>query len=395
MALSANTKIRFMDPPQNRAKSAHEVAGSVHIYAGAFVGTNPAKYLKPFEPGDRFRGIADEEFNNTSTTSGALSALGDDGERNKPKCRVITEGYIVYTLTGVTIADLGKPVYATADDALGFIGHPDAFVGWVDAKYDTNTAVIKLAGPLARPDLGTGVVLFDEDYTSGFAEVLTAGNEQWIRGLRYDSIGAGITTGAGISPLGNTAGTYAKMLLDNDNEAENLSIHTPEILSLSYGMTFYMKGRLATAGGAATDDLDFGIITAASSSITDAIRANIDVTTAGIKLAKFHLDANANDVFVGSDDDSSVVAATDTTIDNSTSADSEYMVIVRTSGVAEFWARVTTGSWARLLSSTAFSVGSSSTTYFSGFVNLEKSTGTGVPQVNIDRLRIGGASVGV
>ena len=54
MALSANVNINEYVDQQIRE---FPVAAAVTVYAGAYVGLNPAGYLKPFEPGDFFAGI--------------------------------------------------------------------------------------------------------------------------------------------------------------------------------------------------------------------------------------------------------------------------------------------------------------------------------------------------
>ena len=354
------------------------VAAGVKIYAGALVGRNPAGYAKPFEPGDDFAGIAWATADNTAGAAGAINA------------RIETLGDFRLPLTGIAVGDVGKPVFATGDDALALLGHTDAFVGWIIAKDAANNmGVVRLRRPGELPPNGAGHFEISKAFTETFAEVLTAGNEQYIGGLRYDAIGAGILTGAGIAPVQGKPGVV-KMLLDNDNEAENLTIESACIFPVTAGITAEFELHLATAGGAATDDFDFGIITAASSTITDAIRANIDVNTAGIRLCKFHMDCNANDIYAGSDDDTNVVAATDTTIDNSTAdAFKKFKIVARTTGVCELWVDSGAG-YVRVLSTTTFSVGSAAG-FFGIFVNLEKSTGTGVPEVRVRRLRIAGA----
>lgn len=370
MALTSNRDLgRHLD----QEVRAYPVAAAVRIYRCALVGRDPGGYLKPFVPGDDFVGVAYEESDNTSGAAAAKT------------CRVYVQGDFDHALSGVTVADIGKAVFATDDDALSLLGHFDGFVGRVIAVPSSNVATIRIRPVGLRPLASDGgCIEVCDDFTGLIQPVLTAGNELHIRGLRMDAIGAGIVSGSGITSVLGTSGVLS-LLLDNDNEAENLTIETGAFFSVTRGIKFEARLHLAVAGGAATDDVDFGLMTAASSTITDAIRANMDATTSGIKTAKFHLDANANDVFCGSDDDTTVVGPVDSTFDNVTTAGTfaDYVIIARTSGVCEFWI-----NGVRRLSSTAFSVSNSGV--FAGIINIEKSTGTGVPELRLDRLRVTG-----
>lgn len=375
MSLTAERLVDFATSQETRE---YPVAAGVRIYRGANVGVRPDGYAVPYVSPYKFLGIALEEQNNTSGSNGSLTVS------------VRSAGDAVVTLSSVALLDVGRAVYATDDDAQSFRGHPDAFMGRVSQYLSSTTALVRLRlpGQLPTPNDKGSIELIWEG-TKDFAEVLTAGNETRVDGWRLDSIGAGITTGAGIAPAAGKPGV-TKMLLDNDNEAENLTIESPAVFDAQYGISMEFVGHLATAGGAATDDFDFGLVTAANSAITDGIRANMDVTTSGIRHLKVHNDANAADFFAGSDDDTTVVGPTDTTIDNVTTADTfkKWELLIKPSGVGEIYC-----DGVRVLSSTSFSVGTSITTLFAAIVNLEKSTGTGVPEVRVQRIRAAGAGV--
>jgi hypothetical protein len=369
-ALSSNgSVITYVD----QTFTTYPVLAGAHIYRDALVGLNPAGYLKAFVPGDYFVGMAVKEADNTSGTSGAIS------------CDVRTKGDIRYTLSSVAELDKGKPVFATADDAIALTGHPDAYVGRILAKEATNVATIRLreAGERAPNGFGSQELMLD------FSQVLIANQDEGTAtlsvggsGIKTAAVGAGLTAGTtGI--LMDEANGEVRLLIDNDNEAENLTILTPQVFNITKGITFEFEGRLKTAGGAATDDVDFGLM-GLSGGITATQQADMNATTAGLLSALFHLDANANDVFASSDDNASPVAAADTTVDNSLSANAKYKIIVRPTGSAEFYI-----DGVRVLSTTAFSVGA--TGLLAGIINLEKSTGTGVPEVRIRKLRVAGA----
>lgn len=348
------------------------MAGGVKIWRDRWVGKNPGGYAKPFVAGDEFLGLAPARFDNTAGSDGAIN------------CTVEVGTVVVYTLASVAQKDIGRPVYATADDALAFTGHFDAYVGRVDGVAGTNLAYVRIKRPGERPPAdGSSTEIVWDGSKMVFGEVLTAGNEQFIGGaFRLDAIGAGITSGAGIAPVPTVGET--KMLLDNDNEAQNVTIETPAVFNVTKAITMDFEGRLSVAGGAATDDVDFGIAALSTTGLTDTERANMDAATAGLKSCKFHLDANANDVFASSDDDASPVAAADTTFDNELGTNHKFKIIARTNGACEIWI-----DGVRKLATTAFAVSASG--LFCGFVNLEKSTGMGVPRVQVKSLRMAGA----
>ena len=368
MALSANAQLNhYLD----QGLREFPVGAAVHIYAGGNAGLDPAGYLKPFEPGDFFCGISYQECDNSLGAAGAK------------KCRVYVQRDFELTITGVALTDADAPVFATADDAQGLTGHPDAYMGKVVHYLAANTAIVRLREYGKKPPNGVGSIDIDIDFAKlNFTEVLTAGNEVLVAHLlRMDAIGAGILTGAGIAPDPTTG--EVKMLLDNDNEAQNLSIETPQIFNITKGITAEFVGRNKTAGGAATDDFDFGIASLAGG-LTDTERADMNAATAGLKSALFHIDTNALHVLCSSDDNVSPVAAVDTLVDNSLTVNSTFKLIGRVGGGVEVWI-----AGARVLATSTFSV--SAAGLFALIANLEKSTGTGVPEVRFRRMRIAGA----
>lgn len=108
MSLSANRDLpRFVD----QELRSFRVKASTHIYKGAFVGFDRASgYVRPLAAGDMFAGIAYEECDNSS---------GSNGDK---ACRVYTQGDFQAALTSAAITDVGKPVFASADDTLTFAG---------------------------------------------------------------------------------------------------------------------------------------------------------------------------------------------------------------------------------------------------------------------------------
>lgn len=373
MALTANRNVQLF-VAENEQYDDFPLGAGVHLYQGGFVGIDPAGYAKAFVPGDTFVGVAYSEVDNSSGLAGALYG------------RVIVGGVdFQHTLTSVALTDVGKPVFATADDTLALIGHPDAFVGRIVSYVTTNTCRVHLRESGERPHVGSSgaLELVWDGARMLFSEILTAGNEQFTgAGFRLDAIGSGVTTGNGVAPVVTVGET--KLLLEATSQAQNLTIETPYAFDITKGITAEFELRLKTAGGAATDDFDFGIAALSTTGLTDTQRADMDATTSGLKTAKFHLDCNANDIYFSSDDDASPVTATDTTVDNSLTTSKKFKIVARTTGAVEVWI-----DGVRKLSTTAFSVSTSG--IFALFINLEKSTGTGVPEVRVRRARIAGA----
>lgn len=380
MALSANTTIRFLEPEAYRPKKSYAVAGSKHLYHGALGGLLPSGYAKPFEPGDVFCGIADEEFNNTSTTDGAVSALGDDGERNKPECRFINGGSFVFTLSGVAITDIGKAVYATSDNAIALTGHPDSFVGYITDKYGTDLAEIRMRNQGERAPRDGSSIEIMADFAALMGANLDENDGYIYPNLKVTGVGAGLTAGTTGVVLDQDNGE-ALLLIDNDAEVESITIETPRCFNITKGITAEFECRKSVAAATAAD-LDFGV--AGGIDLTTTQYADMQDTTASYLYALFHVDCEDNNVDFASDDNASPVAVTDTTFDNETGTNHTFKVIVRTTGVVEVWI-----DGVRKLSSTSFSVGASG--ILAGIFNIEKPNNTDVPAARLRKMRICGA----
>lgn len=113
-----------------------KVKAAAHIFRGAavmvIIGTG---YIIPAADtaNGRFKGVALFEANNVDGSDGDIRA------------RIMTEGEFPFTLTGVTIADLGKFVYAVSDNEVCLTGQTnDVVVGKVSGIKDTNLAWIDI-----------------------------------------------------------------------------------------------------------------------------------------------------------------------------------------------------------------------------------------------------------
>lgn len=129
MPLTANRNIDHYIDQELRT---FQVAAAKRIYKGAVVGLSAAGYAQPLVAGDPFVGLAYEEADNTAGAAGAMSV------------RVYTLGDFKFTLTGATIAHVGRPVFATADDTLTFTGDAASFVGLAEDVPASNEIILRL-----------------------------------------------------------------------------------------------------------------------------------------------------------------------------------------------------------------------------------------------------------
>lgn len=129
MALSANREVpRYIDQQLRTFR----VAADKHIYKGAFAGLDADGYAQGLVAGDPFLGVAFEEMDNTGGSDGDLSV------------RVYTIGDFEHTLTGVAVTDIGRPVFASADNTLTFDGNGNSYVGIVQDYVSANTIILRI-----------------------------------------------------------------------------------------------------------------------------------------------------------------------------------------------------------------------------------------------------------
>lgn len=129
MALTAN---RDVDHYIDQELRSFQIAASQNVFKGALVGLAAGGYAQPLTAGDRFVGIAYEEMDNTSGADGDLSV------------RVYTLGDFGMTLTGATIADIGRPVFASGDNTLTFTGNGNSYIGVVQDLVAANEIIVRI-----------------------------------------------------------------------------------------------------------------------------------------------------------------------------------------------------------------------------------------------------------
>lgn len=361
-ALSGNALI---EREVNTESKVFPVAAGEHIYRGALVGRDPAGFLKSFVPGDRFVGVAYEECDNSSGDAGAAY------------CRVFVEGDFQFTLTGAALADLGKPAYATADDALALTGHADAYVGRIVSRPAANTVVFRLKAPGEVAPNGQGSIVLELTGQEAFAATGATAGDECVNGFELESIlGLGVT-------MNDAEGGGIKLAFDNTAEVALNSIRTPnDCLPVDKGITFEAELVVSDKGDDAALDIDFGLGTA----LTTNSEANIDHTDM-VNLACFHLDGNSDNILAQSDDNTTDVAPVDTEVDNDSTTDvpKKFQIIVRPTGAVEFWI-----DGARVLPSTTFAV--SAAAVLAAFVNMEKTSNDTTAEIILYKLRVAGGA---
>ena len=129
MALTEN---RDVDHYIDQELRSFQIAATKNVFKGALVGLAAGGHAQPLAAGDRFVGIAYEEMDNTGGADGDLTV------------RVYTLGDFGMTLTGATIADIGRPVFASADDTLTFTAAGNSYVGVVQDFVTTSEIIVRI-----------------------------------------------------------------------------------------------------------------------------------------------------------------------------------------------------------------------------------------------------------
>lgn len=128
MTLTANTPLTIIRGEQSESL----VASAVKIYEGAILGLNTSGYARGLVAGDKFYGHSMEYVDNL---------LGSDGSRTVQRLR--GRYRLEVTLTGVAVTDIGREVFASADDTLTFSSGDNTRVGVVERYVTTNTAIVE------------------------------------------------------------------------------------------------------------------------------------------------------------------------------------------------------------------------------------------------------------
>lgn len=115
---------------QGRSNTLAVIAADI-IYEGAAVGVVVGTgHSRPLVAGDQFAGFAERKADNAA---GLAAAVNVD---------VIRDGQIELAVTGATITDVGRPVYATDDDTYQLSPVGGSFIGFVKRFVSAGVAIV-------------------------------------------------------------------------------------------------------------------------------------------------------------------------------------------------------------------------------------------------------------
>jgi len=129
MALTANRDVDHYIDQELRSFGVEE---DKYLYKGALVSLSTGGYAQPLTAGDPFVGIAYEEIDNTDGADGDLSV------------RVYTLGDFGHALSGAAVTDIGRPVFASADDTLTFTAADNSYIGIVQDFVSSGQVIVRL-----------------------------------------------------------------------------------------------------------------------------------------------------------------------------------------------------------------------------------------------------------
>jgi len=158
MVLAANTPLTFIRGEQSELPAAAAI-----IYEGAILGDNGSGYARCLVAGDPFRGHAMEYIDNSA---------GSEGDQN---IKLMRGRYrLEVTLTSVAITDIGKQVFASADDTYTLTPGSNSVVGRVVRYVTINTAIVEFDTSVEESGLSSIIVISPEGSD-------TEGDGSWLR----------------------------------------------------------------------------------------------------------------------------------------------------------------------------------------------------------------------
>jgi len=115
MAKLTNDTLRTYETQDD--SNALPVAAGTKIFGGALVGCTDTGYARPLQAGDKAVGFAKDGVDNTA---------GADGDTS---VELKTRGKVCLDMPGISIADVGKNVYASDDDTFTLTATSNSLVG--------------------------------------------------------------------------------------------------------------------------------------------------------------------------------------------------------------------------------------------------------------------------
>ncbi len=115
------------------------VKGGAIIYQGAAVGSNSSGYAKSIQNGDKFLGFADEQIDNSGGADGTKSV------------RIRKRGAILLDISGITLADINKSVYATDDNSFTLSDSNSVYIGQISRIDSSGVALVEFDAATLPP----------------------------------------------------------------------------------------------------------------------------------------------------------------------------------------------------------------------------------------------------
>jgi hypothetical protein len=128
----ALTTSRNVDRYVDQELRTYRVKGSTKIYRGGIVGLTSAGFARELVAGDPFAGFAYEDKDNSAGADGAKTA------------RVYTEGDFEHAVSGAVQGDVGRPVFASADDTLTLVAAGNSYVGVVQDFVSSGVVIVRI-----------------------------------------------------------------------------------------------------------------------------------------------------------------------------------------------------------------------------------------------------------
>jgi hypothetical protein len=191
------------------------------IYEGAAVGLNGSGYARPLVAGDVFGGFALRQCDNAS---------GANGDKN---VRVINQGTIALNVTGLTIDDIGKPVYASDDDTFTMTAGANTQVGSVKRWISDGVGAVEFWVPRApatvtNSDLANGAVSLDKLDTGIKPShiVVAAGEVTWSGGgaTLDETVNGALATDIVVASIHTVPSEAAYLAAAEISDADTLSL---------------------------------------------------------------------------------------------------------------------------------------------------------------------------
>lgn len=115
------------------------VKGASLIYEGAAVGAHSSGYARSLQATDLFLGFAEERADNSG---------GSDGAKN---VRIRKNGAILLEISGITLADINKSVYATDDNAFTLSDSSSVYIGQISRIDSSGIALVEFDAAALPP----------------------------------------------------------------------------------------------------------------------------------------------------------------------------------------------------------------------------------------------------